>query len=105
MRFLNKYKIYSTKNCSLRKLPLRINDFKRPKWEIIKKKLVIHVKKHTWKTNNKYKPQLNDKKAPFLNKYRLKFNKKNFRNNRYQAKFLDFAKEQALLFNQKDFIS
>jgi hypothetical protein len=66
--------------------------------------LVIRVKKHTWKTNNKYQPQLNSKKTSFLNKYRPKFNKKNFRYNKYQSKFLDFDKKQAIL-KKKDFIN
>lgn len=44
MRFLNKYKLYSNRSSSIKKAPLRILNFKRPKWLRIKKKIKTRQK-------------------------------------------------------------
>lgn len=51
MRFLNKYKLHENFASGLRKLPLRVLKFKRPKWASIKKKL--RIKRFIWKFNKK----------------------------------------------------
>ncbi len=51
MRFLNKYKLHENFVSGLRKLPLRVLKFKRPKWASIKKKL--RIKRFVWKFNKK----------------------------------------------------
>lgn len=38
MRFLNKYKLHQNLSASSKKLPLRIQKFNRPKWNLVKKK-------------------------------------------------------------------
>lgn len=55
MRFLNKYKSYSNINCSIKKLPLRILKFKRPKWT----KIQLKINKKTTKKFNKRTPFIN----------------------------------------------
>lgn len=51
MRFLNKYKLHENFISGLRKLPLRVLKFKRPKWASIKKK--FRIRRFIWKFRRK----------------------------------------------------
>lgn len=73
MRFLNKYKLHENFASGLRKLPLRVLKFKRPKWASIKKKL--KVKRFVWKFNKR-----TWKKPRFVNLLKIGIKKKFYMN-------------------------
>jgi ribosomal protein S4 len=79
MRFLNKYKLHENFASGLRKLPLRILKFKRPKWASIKKK--FKIKRFVWKFNKRIW-----KKPRFINLLKIGIKKKFYMNKVFSIK-------------------
>lgn len=90
MRFLNKYKLHEHFASASRKLPLRINKFKRTKWTVIKRK--FWVRKWVWnlartrkkkykgagKFTNFFKVHVSKQKYYLRNSFKIKLQTKKY---------------------------
>ena len=75
MRAVNKYKTFFILGSKIKRFPLRILRFKRPKWLFIKKLLVRALKKRIYKTGNRFKKKNKKEICLPVNLFRKKSSK------------------------------